>query len=197
MATKTPGPRELAEFAVVEYEQGTARQDEAKVAGEVFQANQDFERAHHDVEVQKDRLAHVKESSTDAIARLANSMLIKDRLRMAVRRETDAAEVLDEAESRRRLLLEKIKPCASRICVRRSRNSGLKSTYGRRDGTSSGQSSRERGRPPSARCRTTQRNTSWRSLIGDSRSKSESRSSWRFSRRTVRRTRKLWRRSKI
>jgi hypothetical protein len=102
--------RELAEFAIVEYEQGNARREEANAAGEVFEARQDHERALHEVDVQKERLAHIKESSTDAIARLAASMLIKDRLRVAVLRENDAALVLDQAESKRQLLLEKTKP---------------------------------------------------------------------------------------
>ena len=101
---------ERAAIAAIEYEQETARRDEAKASGEVFEARQNFERAQQNVQAQNDRLAQIKKSSQDAIAGLAASMLIKQRLRVAESRESEAARMLDEAESSRRELLEKTRP---------------------------------------------------------------------------------------
>jgi len=102
--------RALAENAVIEYEQGTARQDEAKASGEMFEARQSLERAQNNIQEQKDQFDQLKASSKDAIVVLAASILTKQRLRVAESRQSEAADALTEAESRWRELLEKTKP---------------------------------------------------------------------------------------
>jgi hypothetical protein len=108
---KAKSARVRAETALTEYEQGTARQDEAKAAGEVFEARRNLERAQNQVQEQKDQLARNKTgASPDAIAALAASILIKQHVRDAEARENEAAGALDLAESRQRELLEQTKP---------------------------------------------------------------------------------------
>jgi hypothetical protein len=102
--------RAAAENAVTEYEQGTARLDEAKVSGEMFEAWQNLERTRNNIQEQTDKLAQLRATSKDAIAVLAASILTKQRLRVAESRVAEAAEQFEDAESRLHELLEKTKP---------------------------------------------------------------------------------------
>jgi hypothetical protein len=102
--------RERAEIAVTEYEQGAARKDEAKFNGEVFEARQQLEAARHKIESLTDERSKIKETAGDGIHRLAASILMRDRIRVAEHQENVAAAALADAESRRIELLEHTKP---------------------------------------------------------------------------------------
>jgi hypothetical protein len=102
--------RERAEIAVIEYEQGTARQDEAKSSGDVFEARRNLESVKQKIEVLNLERSQIKETTKDPIAGLAASILIRDRLRVAERQESVAATALAEAEARRDELLDRTKP---------------------------------------------------------------------------------------
>ena len=55
--------REVAEIAVVEYEEGIFKQDQATIEGEIKLAESELARARDSIEFAKDQLAKIKQAS--------------------------------------------------------------------------------------------------------------------------------------
>ncbi|MFI5458399.1 MAG: hypothetical protein ACHRXM_23460 [Isosphaerales bacterium] len=102
--------REVAEIAVVEYEQGIFLQDRATVEGELRLAKSDLERARDSIEIAKDRLAKIKQASTGSTSDIANEFTFADILANAERRLPRSELAIRQAESKLKLLVEYTKP---------------------------------------------------------------------------------------
>jgi len=102
--------REVAEIAVVEYEQGIFFQDMAVAQGELRLARSDLERARDSIEIANDRLAKIKQASKGSTSDIANESMFADSLVNAERRLPKSELAIRQAESKLKRLLEYTKP---------------------------------------------------------------------------------------
>jgi len=102
--------REVAEIAVLEYEQGIFPQDEATAQGELKLAQSDRERARDSIEIAKDRLAKIKQASKGSAPDIANEFTFADILLNAEQRLPRSELALRQAESKLKRLQEYTKP---------------------------------------------------------------------------------------
>ncbi len=102
--------REVAEIAVVEYEEGIFKRDQAMILGEIKLAESDVLRAKDTIEVMKTRLAKIKEVSKGSAAEVALEYQYEDKIADAERREPTARLALEQAESKLKILQEHAKP---------------------------------------------------------------------------------------
>jgi hypothetical protein len=102
--------REVAEIAIVEYEEGVYEQDQATAMGELMLAESDRGRADDMIEYSKGRLAQLKQASRGSAADLANEYAFEDKILDAERREPIARLALEKARSKLKILQEYTRP---------------------------------------------------------------------------------------
>jgi hypothetical protein len=98
--------REVAEIAIVEYEEGIFKQDQATVMGEVALAKSELKRAEDSIDILKQRLAKVKELSKGTATEVALEYTYEDRIADAELREPKARVALEQAETKLKVLQE-------------------------------------------------------------------------------------------
>ena len=102
--------REVAEIAVVEYEQGVFRQDIDIAEGERRLAESDLSRARDVLEFGKAQLAKIKQASKGSTADLANEFRVADFVIDAERRLPRSELAFRQAESKPKMLEAYTKP---------------------------------------------------------------------------------------
>jgi hypothetical protein len=114
MATHTAGERykdaklsrELAEIGIIEYKAGTAVQELAVAEGMVKLAQSDLERARNDTAEAKTRLARITRLDNESASSLSLVFMYTDRLKAAELEQLKAKYVIEQAESKRKVLAE-------------------------------------------------------------------------------------------
>jgi hypothetical protein len=102
--------REVAEIAVVEYEEGIFKQEDATLAGELKLAESEVARAQDALEFTKRRLAKIKEVSKVTAAEVAVEYSYEDNVLNAERREPKARLAMEQAQLKVKFLREFTKP---------------------------------------------------------------------------------------
>jgi hypothetical protein len=101
---------EVAEIAVVEYEQGIFKQDEAIVIGEIKLAESDVARARDSIGFAEGRLARIKQASRGTPEDLALEYAFEDKIVQASQREPGARLTLEKAQSKLDMLRKYVMP---------------------------------------------------------------------------------------
>jgi hypothetical protein len=96
--------REVAEIAVVEYEQGIFPQEEARIRGEVAYAEGELTRTDQQVAVAKERLAKIKGASKGSAADIALEYTYEDNIGDFERQHVRARLPLEVAQSKLKVL---------------------------------------------------------------------------------------------
>ncbi len=102
--------RELAEIAIIEYEEGIFKQDEAVALGVIKLEEAEVRRAADMIEQAKSRLAQIKQVSRGSAADLANEYAYEDRVLESERREPVAQRAVEKARSKLKILQEYTHP---------------------------------------------------------------------------------------
>jgi hypothetical protein len=102
--------REVAEIAVVEYEEGIFKQDQATLEGEHILAESDWQRAKDAVEGTKNRLNQIEAASKGTAADVAVIYSYEDNVIDAARREPKAKLAVAQAEAKLKKLRQYTKP---------------------------------------------------------------------------------------
>jgi hypothetical protein len=102
--------RQVAEIAIVEYEEGIFKQDEAKAMGELKLAESELSQVGDSIEYAKRRLVQLKQASRGSAADLANEYAFEDRILDSERREPIARLAVEKARSKLRILQEYTRP---------------------------------------------------------------------------------------
>ena len=102
--------REVAEIAVIEYEEGVFKQDKATVEGELKLAESQLQRAKVGITKANERLAKIKEASRGSTADLANEYSFEDRVLVAQLEERRAEFAIEQAASKLKVLNEFTRP---------------------------------------------------------------------------------------
>jgi hypothetical protein len=102
--------REVAEIAILEYEQGIFKQDEATAMGELKLEETALSRAGDMIEYAKGRLAEIKKASRGSAADLANEYTYEDKIIEFERREPIARRAVEKARSKLKMLQEFTRP---------------------------------------------------------------------------------------
>jgi hypothetical protein len=102
--------REFAEIAVVEYEQGIFKQDEAIVIGEIKLAESDVASARDSIGFAEGRLARIKQASRGTSEDLALEFAFEDKIVQASQREPGARLALEKAQSKLDVLRKYVMP---------------------------------------------------------------------------------------
>ena len=126
--------REIAEIAVVEYEQGIFKKDQAVAVGELKLAESDLERAKEGITNAKERLARIKNVSRGTSTDLANEYLFEDRVVVAELQERKAVYAIELARSKLKVLEEftkdkTVKELRARVFLARSDELAKKATW--------------------------------------------------------------------
>ena len=96
--------REVAEIAVIEYEQGIFPQEEARIRGEVAYAEDEWTRTDQQVVVAKERLAKIKGASKGSAADIALEYTYEDNIGDFERQHARAMLPLEMAQSKLKIL---------------------------------------------------------------------------------------------
>jgi hypothetical protein len=92
--------REVAEIAVIEYQEGIAKQDEATLQGELRLAQSELRRAEESIQVLKKRSAKIEEVSKGSAADLDLEFNYEDRIAESERRVPKARLEVERVESK-------------------------------------------------------------------------------------------------
>ena len=96
--------REVAEIAIIEYEEGIFKQDQSTAQGEIRLAQNNWERARDSIEATESRLAKIKQASRGTAEDIALEFSFEDNVVQAVLREPRARVELEKAKSKLELL---------------------------------------------------------------------------------------------
>ena len=102
--------RQVAEIAVMEYEEGIFKQDEATASSEVLLAEADWQRAKDAVEFSKERLNQLKVASKGTAGDVATVYLYEDHVLETLAREPKAKLALEQAQTKLKILREYTRP---------------------------------------------------------------------------------------
>jgi len=102
--------REVAEIALIEHEQGIFVQEKAATEAELKLARSDMERARPQIQIAKDRLVQIKQTSQGSTSDIANEFRFNDQVVIAELEVTNAGFAIEQAESKLKVLLEYTKP---------------------------------------------------------------------------------------
>jgi hypothetical protein len=106
--------RQVAEIAVIEYEEGIFKQDQAILEGELKLAESDWLRAKDAVSGTKERLKKIKAASKGTAADVAVEFSYEDNVLDAVRREPRAKLAMAQVEAK----LQKLRPYTKSIRIK-------------------------------------------------------------------------------
>jgi hypothetical protein len=101
--------RQVAEIAIVEYEEGIFKEDEAKAEGELKLAESDLARAQDAVETTKERLATIRKVSRGNASDVAVEYTYEDFVTDAERRVPKVRLAVEQAQTKLRMLRQYIK----------------------------------------------------------------------------------------
>ena len=102
--------REVAEIAVTEYTEGIFVQDLATVEGEIKLAQSAANRARDTIDFAKDRLARIAARSDKSVTDLNLEYTYSDRVLAAELEVPERLAALEQAETKKKLLVEYTKP---------------------------------------------------------------------------------------
>jgi hypothetical protein len=102
--------RQIAEIAVLEYEEGISVQERATAEGELKLAESDLTRAQDSIVIAKDQLARIKRASKGSSADLANEFAFADTLENAERRLPKSELAVSHAKFKVKALVEYTRP---------------------------------------------------------------------------------------
>ena len=102
--------REVAEIAILEYEEGIFKQDLSTAEGEILLARNNWERARDSIEATETRLAKIKKASRGTAEDVALEFSFEDNVVQAVLREPRARVELEKAKSKLELLRQFARP---------------------------------------------------------------------------------------
>jgi hypothetical protein len=102
--------REVAEIAVVEYEEGIFKQDQAIALGELKLAENDLARCRESVEFATSRLAKIKQASRGTAEDLSLEFTFEDKIVDANLREPKARLAVEKAKAKLEILREYVRP---------------------------------------------------------------------------------------
>ena len=106
LRTWTRSSREIAEIAVIEYRSGTSVQDTQVAEGELSLAKSGLERGRRTTAEAKERLAMISARSDNSALGLNLKYIYTDRLASAELMEKQSCLELEQAESKKKVLLE-------------------------------------------------------------------------------------------
>jgi hypothetical protein len=102
--------REVAEIAIVEYEEGLFKQDQATAIGEIKLAESDAARARDSIEFAEGRLAKIKQASRGTAEDLSLEFAFEDKVVQASQREPRARLTLENAQAKLDALRKYVMP---------------------------------------------------------------------------------------
>jgi hypothetical protein len=102
--------REVAEIAVVEYDEGLFPKDKVNAEGQLVSATSDFNKAVALVERAKDQLAKINRASAGSATDLANQYIAEDRVKDAENQRDQTKYRIADAQRKLKLLLKREKP---------------------------------------------------------------------------------------